>query len=89
LSLSGCAKPGSDVDGQSETRFEEHTAWLGPNGMCKTVKKKIEKCCYREKGEITIYQYAANYTYRCKVAPKKWDVKDKFEFQVPTASRIL
>ncbi|KAL4537669.1 hypothetical protein Ndes2437B_g08778 [Nannochloris sp. 'desiccata'] len=87
LSVGGCAKPGTDIADLSQGRFEQYVEWLGSADVCMSGKKKIKKCCFREKGDQTIYQYAADYTYRCKLIPKAWSMTDKFEFQVPTAQR--
>jgi hypothetical protein len=89
LSSGGCAKPGTDVADLSQGRAEQYVEWLGED-VCKLKGKiKIKKCCFREEGDQTIYQYAADYTYSCKLGPKSRVVNDKFEFRVPTAERFF
>lgn len=86
LSTGGCGKPGTDITVVSESRFTAHADWLG-QGVCAPGKRKVKKCCYREKGDQTIYQFSGDYTYKCTTQPRKWDVTDKAEFQVATSSR--
>lgn len=89
MSTGGCAKAGTDIADLAESRGDMYLEWLGED-VCKLRRKmNMKKCCYREVGDMTIYQYRANHYYTCTLGGKDRLARDKFEFRVPTADRIM
>jgi len=89
MSSGGCAKAGTDIADLAESRADQYLEWLGED-VCKVKgKMNMKKCCYREFGDETIYQYRANHYYSCNIGTKNRLARDKFEFRVPTAERQL